>query len=143
MLGLYKAINKIQNWHKTQFFSVLVGITFLRETVVLLREAMSTTVRKLFYVSFESFQRQRESYKVWTESLDLRQYANKVSNPKYSSPKIAHHSNLALFEDKVPTVTWSRTVKAIVLGFLPLSLQLFQICFKFECAISGPLYFGL
>ena len=30
---------------------------------------------------------------------------NKGSNPKNRSPKNAHHSNLAIIEDKVPTVT--------------------------------------
>ena len=70
--------------------------------------------------------------------------ANKGSNPKNSSPKYAHHSNLAIIEDKVPTVTWSRTVKAIVLAFLPLSLQLLNLnkVLNYTPGQFGPILFN-
>ena len=49
------------------------------------------------------------------ESLDITKIANKVSNPKHSSSKIANHSNLALIEDKVPSAPMA-TEKIKILG---------------------------
>ena len=48
MCVLFRCLPKVTNVFGKVSIRLLVGITYLRETLVLLREALSTRVRKLF-----------------------------------------------------------------------------------------------